>query len=40
MQRMKKSETVKEYVCKLMTVENQNRLLGENISNERVVDKI
>lgn len=40
MQKMKKGETIKEYVGKLMAIVNQIRLLGETFSNERVVDKI
>ncbi|XP_020266996.1 uncharacterized protein LOC109842541 [Asparagus officinalis] len=40
MQKMKKGETIKVYVGKLMAIVNQIRLLGETFSNERVVDKI
>ena len=40
MQKMKKSETIKEYVAKLMSIVNQIRLFGENFPNERVIDKI
>ncbi|XP_074296963.1 uncharacterized protein LOC141627630 [Silene latifolia] len=40
MQRMKKSETIKEYVGKLTTIVNQIRLLGESFPDERVIDKI
>ncbi|XP_020243630.1 uncharacterized protein LOC109821884 [Asparagus officinalis] len=40
MQKMKKGETIKEYVGKLMAIVNKIRLLGEIFLNERVVDKI
>lgn len=36
---MKDVETIKEYTDRLMKVVNQIRLLGEELTNERVVEK-
>ncbi|TXG47842.1 hypothetical protein EZV62_027136 [Acer yangbiense] len=38
--RMKESETVKEYTDKLMKVVNQIRLLGEELTERRIVEKV
>ncbi|KAL9247956.1 hypothetical protein vseg_021325 [Gypsophila vaccaria] len=40
MQRMKKSELIKEYVGKLMSIVHEIRLMGESFPDERVIDKI
>ena len=37
---MKDSETIKEFSNKLMKVVNQIRLLGEELNNKRVVEKV
>ncbi|TXG48688.1 hypothetical protein EZV62_024563 [Acer yangbiense] len=38
--RMKESETVKEYTDKLVRVANQIRLLGEELTGRRIVEKV
>ncbi|XP_006582690.1 uncharacterized protein [Glycine max] len=40
MQKMKESETIKEYANKLLSIANQVRLLGFEFSNSRIVQKI
>ncbi|CAL5331407.1 unnamed protein product [Camellia sinensis] len=40
MQRMKESETIKEYSDRLLSIVNKVRLLGEDLSDQRVVEKI
>jgi hypothetical protein len=40
MQRMKESETVKEYSNKLLDIVNQIRRLGYEFSDSRIVQKI
>ncbi|CAL5381550.1 unnamed protein product [Camellia sinensis] len=40
MQRMKESETIKEYSDRLLSIVNKVRLLGEDLSDKRVVEKI
>ncbi|XP_021669320.2 uncharacterized protein LOC110656718 [Hevea brasiliensis] len=40
MQRMKESETIKEYVDKLLSIVNKVRLLGTKFSDSRLVKKI
>ena len=39
-QKMKESESVKEYGSKLMTIVNQIKLLGEEFSPQRIVEKL
>jgi len=39
-QKMKESETIKEYDNKLLSIANKVRLLGSNFSNSRIVEKI
>ncbi|CAL5423196.1 unnamed protein product [Camellia sinensis] len=39
-QRMKESETIKEYSDRLLSIVNKVRLLGEDLSDQRVVEKI
>ncbi|CAL5403595.1 unnamed protein product [Camellia sinensis] len=39
-QRMKESETIKEYSDRLLSIVNKVRLLGEDLSDRRVVEKI
>ena len=38
--KMKDSETIKEFSDKLMKVVNQIRLLGEELNDKRVVEKV
>lgn len=38
--RMKESETVKDYIDRLMKVVNQIRLLGEELTERRIVEKV
>ena len=38
--RMKETETVKEYADRLMKVVSQVRLLGEELSERRIVEKV
>ncbi|XP_058003992.1 uncharacterized protein LOC131180657 [Hevea brasiliensis] len=38
--KMKESETLKEYTDRLMTVVNKIKLLGEDLSDKRVVEKV
>ncbi|XP_044473243.1 uncharacterized protein LOC123201750 [Mangifera indica] len=38
--KMKEAETVKEYADRVLKVVNQIRLMGETLSNQRVVEKI
>ncbi|XP_019241972.1 PREDICTED: uncharacterized protein LOC109222013 [Nicotiana attenuata] len=40
MQRMKESETVKEYSDRLLSIVNKVRMLGKNLPDSRVVEKI
>ena len=40
MQKMKESETIKEYANKLLTIVNKVRLLGYEFSDSRIVQKI
>ena len=40
MQKMKESETIKEYDNKLLSIANKVRLLGSNFSDSRIVEKI
>lgn len=40
MQRMKESETIREYSNKLLGIVNRIRLLGKDFSDERIVEKI
>ena len=40
MQKMKESETIKEYANKLLSIANKVRLLGSNFSDSRIVEKI
>jgi len=40
MQKMKKSETIKEYANKLLSISNKVRLLGSEFSDSRIVQKI
>ncbi|XP_074266730.1 uncharacterized protein LOC141590012 [Silene latifolia] len=40
MQKMKESETIKEYTDKLLCIANKIRLLGSEFSNSRIVQKI
>jgi len=40
MQRMKKSETIKEYSNKLLGIANKIKLLGKEFPNSRLVEKI
>ena len=40
MQKMKESETIKEYANKLLTIVNKVRLLGSKFSDSRLVQKI
>ena len=37
---MKDSETIKEYLTKLVDIANKVRMLGTNLSNNRLVQKI
>ena len=37
MQKMKESETIKEYANKLLSIANKVRLLGSEFSNSRIV---
>lgn len=39
MLKMKEAETIKEYADKLLGVVNKVRLLGNDFSNERIVQK-
>ena len=39
-QKMKESESVKEYGSKLMTIVNQIKLLGEDFPTQRIVEKL
>ena len=39
-QKMKESESVKEYDSKLMTIVNQIKLLGEHFPPQRIVEKL
>ena len=38
--RIKDNESIKEYVDRLMEVVNKIRLLGEDLTNQRVVEKV
>ena len=38
--RMKDNESIKEYVDRLMEVVNKIRLLGEDLTDQRVVEKV
>ena len=40
MQKMKESETIKEYSDKLLSIANKVRLLGSEFTNSRIVQKI
>ncbi|GAA0172961.1 hypothetical protein LIER_26679 [Lithospermum erythrorhizon] len=40
MQRMKKSETIKEYTDKLLSIANKVRLLSSDFSDSRIVQKV
>ena len=40
MHKMRKSETIREYVTKLISIVNEIRLFGETFSNKKIVDKI
>ena len=40
MQKMKESETIKEYANKLLRIANKIRLFGSNFSDSRIVEKI
>jgi hypothetical protein len=40
LQRMKESETIKEYSDKLLSIANKVRLLGTNFADSRIVEKI
>ena len=40
MQKMKESETIKEYANKLLSIANKVRLLGSEFSDSRIVQKI
>ena len=40
MQKMKESETIKEYANKLLRIANKVRLLGSDFSDSRIVQKI
>ncbi|XP_074266564.1 uncharacterized protein LOC141589841 [Silene latifolia] len=40
MQKMKESETIKEYTDKLLCIANKIRLLGSEFSDSRIVQKI
>ena len=40
MQRMKESETIKDYSNRLLSIVNKLRLLGTNFSDSRIVQKI
>ena len=38
--KMKESETIKEYSARLVDIENKARMLGTNLSDNRLVQKI
>jgi len=40
MQRMKELETLKEYINRLLSIVDKVRLLGTNMSNSRIVQKL
>ena len=40
MNRMKESQTIKDYVEQLLSITNKVRLYGKELSNERIVQKI
>ncbi|RDY11755.1 hypothetical protein CR513_03529, partial [Mucuna pruriens] len=40
LQRMKESETIKEYLDKLLSIANKIRLLGSDFADSRIVEKI
>ncbi|KAG6466180.1 hypothetical protein ZIOFF_076022 [Zingiber officinale] len=40
MQKMKKTETIKEYADKLLGIANRVRLLGSSLTDSRIVEKI
>ncbi|KAG6537779.1 hypothetical protein ZIOFF_002876 [Zingiber officinale] len=40
MQKMKKTETIKEYVDRLLAIANRVRLLGSSLTDSRIVEKI
>jgi len=40
MQKMKESETIKEYANKLLSIANKVRLLGSNFFDSRIFEKI
>jgi len=40
MQKMKESKTIKEYANKLISIANKVRLLGSELSDSRIVQKI
>ncbi|RDX65160.1 hypothetical protein CR513_56204, partial [Mucuna pruriens] len=40
LQRMKESETIKEYSDKLLSIANKIRLLGSDFADSRIVEKI